>query len=83
VLCRDLPAVIVAPAFGVLDAWMVAAMVVGSVAAPVAMVAVGVRVSLVIVAVGVALVGAAALRTRSAVRHADLQRPASVAVPGG
>jgi hypothetical protein len=63
-ISRSVPGPFVAPAFGLLDAWMVAAMIAGAVAAPPLVAAVGLRMSLVLVGVGTPLIAAVALRRR-------------------
>jgi hypothetical protein len=62
VLCRVVPSDLVAPAFGMLDAWMVAAMMAGSVAAPAVVGALGVRAGIVLTSVVVGALSVLAMR---------------------
>jgi hypothetical protein len=67
-VCRDVPRPLVAPAFGILDASMVAAMTAGSMAAPVLVAMLGVRPSLVLVGVAAAAGATGVVRRRSPTR---------------
>ncbi len=60
-LGRALPAPLVAPAFGVLDAWMVAAMVAGAALAPLLTVTVGLQPTLVFTGLGIPFLAIGAL----------------------
>jgi MFS family permease len=62
---RTLPSPLVAPAFGVLDAWMVAAMVAGAALAPLLTVTVGLQPSFVLTGFGIPFLAIAALHRRS------------------
>jgi hypothetical protein len=68
-LGRSLPATLVAQAFGVLDALMVAAMIAGAALAPLLTVAVGMRPTLVVAGVGTPLLAMGVLHLCSASRH--------------
>jgi hypothetical protein len=61
---RAVPGQYVASAFGLLDAWMVAAMIVGAIAAPALVAAVGLRSSLVLAGVATPVVAVVGLRLR-------------------
>jgi hypothetical protein len=64
-LGRALPGWLVAPAFGVLDALMIGAMIAGAVVAPVFTATFGLRSTLAIAGIGIPLLSSVALRSRS------------------
>jgi MFS family permease len=64
-LGRTLSAPLVAPAFGVLDAWMVAAMVAGAALAPLLTVTVGLQLTLVLTGLGIPFLAIGARHRRS------------------
>lgn len=78
-LGRTLPASLVAQAFGVLDALMVAAMIAGAAIAPVLTTAVGLRLTLAIAGIGTPLLAICALHRRR--RHVE-RRTAKLCTPG-
>jgi hypothetical protein len=62
-LGRALPGPLVAPAFGVLDALMISAMITGAVVAPVLTATFGLRSTLAIAGIGIPLLASCALRS--------------------